>query len=831
MIRIASVRRRGLAALLGGVVLATAATGIAAGGPAAAGAAASASDHPWMDTSLTPEGRASRLLEAMSLDQKLQQLTGAYPEILPELPQCFGARHVSGIAALDIPTLRITNGPVGVGQNDCVDPKLADGGSPFAAYSDPSSAKATALPSATTVAASFDPRVATMFGDVIGTEMNHLGLHVFEAPGTNMARLPVLGRNFEYFGEDPFLSGTMSVAEIKAVQDHGLIAMAKHFVGNEQETNRTRIEETIDERTLHELYLLPFEMAVKDGDVSSVMCAYNYVNGVSSCENKYALTDVLRGQWGFKGYVQSDFFATKSTVATMKNGMDLMMPIPQQWAKNLLTAALDSGDLQVADIDTALDRRYTQMFKQGIFDRPLTQTPIDYDAGGEKARQIGTDGAVLLQNNGALPITRTVGDVVVVGKQSQVYAQQAVAGGSVVGKPMGAGGGSSDVVPTYTVTPAEGIKNALASLGNNSATVHLVLVDDDNATATIDGHRTTFAEAVSTARAADAVVMMAGTIAEEGADRVTFTDTTGATRVAYGDNLDWYSEAPNRIATTSGANQARNSHTVAMIKSIMAASPSMPAKTTLVLKDNGGVAMDPALVGHGGPAMLEAFFPGQEDGNIVADLLFGKVNPSGKSPFTYPYAGKGFLDHATARQFPGEQVGGQQTVEYSEGRNIGYRWYDADVSGTCATTGAGTNPCVAFPFGHGLSYTSFRLSGLTVTPKVSDGTHPVQVQLFVENTGELAGAEVAQVYLTLPSSAGEPPKRLVGFQKVHLEAGQKQRVEVTLDPTSASHPFSVWDPAADSWQTPSGTFEVKVGSSSGSTPLSRAITVRRPGRG
>jgi beta-glucosidase len=249
-----------------------------------------------MNTALAPEQRAALLVGAMTLDQKEQQLVGNQPEIVPELPQCRGARHVRGIASLAIPTLRITNGPVGIGQNDCVDPSVMG----FAAFTDPSSAKATALPSATAVAASFDPDVASVFGNVIGTEANNLALHVFEAPGVNMARLPVLGRNFEYFGEDPYLTGTMAVAEIKAVQAKGVIAMAKHFAANEQETNRMTIQETVDRRVLREIYLLPFEMAVKDGDTAAVMCSYNSVNGLQACENKELLTDVLRNQWGFE---------------------------------------------------------------------------------------------------------------------------------------------------------------------------------------------------------------------------------------------------------------------------------------------------------------------------------------------------------------------------------------------------------------------------------------------------------------------------------------------------------------------------------------------------
>jgi beta-glucosidase len=792
---------------------------------------------PWMDKSYSPEKRAQLLISAMTLAQKQQQLTGANPEILPDLPQCYGARHVTGIALLKIPTLRITNGPVGVGQNDCVDPALANATGPYAmyaAYTDPSSAKATALPSAMGVAASFDPAVATAFGDVIATEMNNLALHVFEAPGVNMARLPILGRNFEYFGEDPYLTGSMGVAEVKAVQAKGLIGMAKHFVGNEQETNRMTIQETIDRQVLRELYLLPFEMAVKDGQTASIMCAYNYVNGVSSCENKELLTDVLRTDWGFTGYVQSDFFATKTTSATMLSGMDHMMPMPLQWAPNLLNAAIASGEIKVADIDTALARRYTQMFKYGIFDRPLVQTAIDYAAGGVKAQSIGLQSGVLLQNNGALPVASTVQNVVVIGKSTQVYAQQAVAGGVMVGKPMGAGGGSSDVVPTYTVAPVDGIKNVLKSLGNSTATVKLILVDDANSTATIDGVATSYVAAKAAAAAADAVIVMAGTISEEGADRATFKAADGKVKSAIGEDLDWYVAKPNTIATETGtgttANVAKNSGTVQMIKDIMATASttakSMTAKTALILKDNAGVAMDASLVGAAGPAILEAWFPGQEDGNIVAKLMFGVTNPSGKLPVTFPYSGKSFLDSATATQFPGV-VGadGKQTVEYTELLNIGYRWYDANVSGKCAVAADGANPCVAFPFGHGLSYTTFSIT----SPSVAVNSTKYDVKATVRNTGAKAGAEVVQVYVSLPTAADsygakQPPKRLVGFQKVSLDANGSKDVTITIDPSATNHPLSVWSKSAGKFVIPAGTYTLYVGKSSSMKDLVQAGT-------
>jgi beta-glucosidase len=823
---------------------------------AGAGHAQSPAPNPWMAAAVVAEQsastddakkeaianrRAKLLIAAMSLPQKMQQLTGANPEILPELPQCFGARHVSGISALNIPTFRITNGPVGLGQNDCVSASIKDKLltglgtlSISAAYGDPTSAKATALPSAMGVAASFDPKVASLFGSVIATEMNNLGLHVFEAPGVNLARLPILGRNFEYFGEDPYLSGTMAAAETRAIQGKGLIAMAKHYAANEQETNRLTIQETVAPQVLRELYLLPFEMAVKDAKVASVMCSYNYLNGQPACENRMLLTDVLRRDWGFTGYVQSDFFAVKSTVATLANGLDHEMPKPGFWAPDKLSAALDKGELNVAQIDTALERRYTQMFKAGIFDRPLVQTPIDFAGGGRTAREIGARAAVLLQNNGALPLRMDARSVVLIGKASQVYAQQAVAGGAVVGEAMGGGGGSSDVVPTYTVNPVEGLRSALGK----QASVKMILIDDANQSATIDGKAARFADAVAAAAGADAVVMMAGTISEEGADRATFTNADGkllADGAARGSGLDWYTKRSNRISLTTGANAAKDSRTTAMIAALLAARSTsgrtMAAKSVLVLKDNAGVALPPALVGPSGPAILEVWFPGQEDGNIVADLLVGRANPSGKLPVTFPITGKGFLDQATASQFPGVAAadGKGQTVTYSEQLAIGYRWYDANAGGGCAVA-AGKNPCVAFPFGHGLSYTSFAVAKPQIRQDAAKGIWRATAR--VTNTGKRAGAEVVQVYLSLPASANalgakQPPRRLIGFGRIDLASGASGDVEVVIDPAASNHPMSVWDERVGKWTIPKGSFTVWLGRSSSPRDLVRAGVIER----
>jgi len=731
------------------------------------------SSHPWQVKSLSPDRRASLLLAAMTPAEKFQQLVGA-PGVVAEIPTCYGARHVPGIARLGIPTFRITNGPVGVGQSDCVPtttPNL-----PRAAMMSTASAKATALPSAMAVAASFDPDVAAQFGDVIGVETRNHGLHVLEGPGVNLARVPQGGRNFEYFGEDPFLTGTMAVAEIRAMQKHGVIAMAKHFIANDHETNRTTENAIVADRALHELYLLPFEMAVRDGKVASVMCSYNRVNGAYMCENPALLTDVLRKQWGFDGYVQSDFFATHSTAPSLLAGMDHEMPgvalgpLQPWFSAARLQAALDKHETTQATIDTALARRYRQMFRLGIFDRPVATTPVDVARDGAIARSIGEQASVLLKNEGALlPLdARRVKSVALIGQAE--YATKAVSGCC---------GGSSDVIPFTTVTPLDGVREVLAQ-SKSSATATLTVVADD---------RSNLAAAVDAAHGADVAIVLAGTIAEEGRDRPS-------------------------IALANGQDS--------IIAAVAAANP----RTIVVLKDNASTLM-PWI--DAVPAVLETWFPGQEDGAIMARLLFGLATPSGKLPVTFPMR-ESDLPASDAKRWPGVDTLGAAVsasapasfggsgmptrVEYSEGLRIGYRWFDA----------SSVKP--RFPFGFGLSYTTFALTNPSVSPRVASATTPITVSVRVTNTGKRRGAEVPQVYLGLPSDAGEPPKRLVAFRKVWLEPGRSTTVRMTIDPRATNHPLGVWDESAGRWVVRDGSYVVSVGTSSAGTFLSVTVRVR-----
>lgn len=711
----------------------------------------------WMDASLSADERAELLLAAMTTEEKFQQLVGE-PGIVAELPHCAGGRHVPGLPRLDIPTLRITNGPVGVGQNDCV-PADVVAENPGVLMMSPLSAKATSLPAAIALAATFDREAASRFGDVLGRQSRNLALHVMEAPGINLARMPHGGRNFEYFGEDPYLTGEMAVAEVKAIQSHGVIAMPKHYAVNEQETDRKTMNAIVDPRVLHQLYLLPFEMAVKDADAASIMCSYNYVNGVQVCEDHHLLTEVLREQWGFEGYVQSDFFAVQS-LAALRAGTDHEMPgfridrdgYRTWYTPENLSAALGNDTLVMADINLALKRRYVQMFRLGIFDRPVVQKPLDLEGDAAIATDIGEQGAVLLKNDDQLLPFKpaSLGRIALVGKSD--YAEAAVVGG----------GGSSQVIPFSTIPALEGFEQSLSAMGADTE-VRLVVVEDDNSN---------LAEAIAAAQSADAVVLLAGSLSSEGEDLET-------------------------LRLPKGQDE--------MISAIAAANP----RTALVLKNNAAALM-PWL--DRVPAILQAWFPGQQDGLIVSRLLLGLANPSGKLPVTYPRS-EADLPASEPLQWPGiVQSDGLRRVEYSEGLEIGYRWFDAqDIE-------------PLFHFGHGLSYTTFSLSDIAVTPAESDFSSPVKVTVTVTNTGDLRGAEVPQVYLGFPAEAGEPPKRLVGFDKVWLDPGESREVEIVLDPAAASHPFGVFNEASGRWENSPGEYKVMIGTSAADIAHTQSIS-------
>jgi beta-glucosidase len=704
----------------------------------------------WHDTSLAPRERAKKLVEAMTLEQKIVQLHGAMETIdiyaitreaaesgadMDQLAaQIRVERHVKAIEELGIPRFRVTNGPVGVGMGD---------GTP--------SPPATSLPMTIGLAAGFDPDLAHAYGDIIGSETATLGQHVLEGPGVCLHRTTIAGRNFEYFSEDPYLSGVIGVAVTKAIQAHDVIAMGKHYVVNDQEYERFRTSVEVEEHVLRELYLLPFEMLVKDAEIAAIMSAYNRVRGVYATEYRYTLTDILRTEWGWDGYVQSDFWSCRSCAPSLNAGMDHEMPDAKWLNETNVKAALSDTSLEIETVDRALVRRYTQMFRFGQFERPYNPGEIDAQAHGAISRTIGSQIAVLLKNDGGLlPLDPNAGSIVVIGQSK--YVDEACLGG----------GGSSKVIPLYTVPPIEGMQDVLRDLGS-SATVTKVTVADD---------LSNLEEAKNASREADVVVLMAGLIATEGADQ-------------------------------PDANMLNDQNR--MLDELLGINPN----TVLVMKDSSPVLMpwiDKA------PAVLEAWNQGAEDGHVVADLLFGVVNPSGKVPTSYPRSENDTLYAGKPERYPGTDEGaGYPVIRYSEGLQMGYRWFQAQ----------GIEPL--FGFGYGLSYTTFDIADVSVNAP-SSASAPVAVTASVTNTGSMAGAEVVQVYLGVPVE-GQPPKRLVGFQKVFVEPGKSKQVTITIDPAATNHPFSVWDYCIQDFTIKPGQYTVYVGNSADNTPHTTTLTI------
>jgi beta-glucosidase len=707
------------------------------------------------DTTAARE-RAEKLVAAMTLEQKIAQLHGAMATIdiyaitaeaaesgedLDQLAaQIQIERHVQAIDELGIPRFRITNGPVGVGMGD---------GTP--------SPPATSLPMAIGLAAGFDPALAQAYGDIIGSETATLGQHVLEGPGVCLHRTTIAGRNFEYFSEDPYLSGVMGVAVTRAIQAHDVIAMGKHYVLNDQEHERFRASVEVDEHVLRELYLLPFEMLVKDAQIAALMSAYNRVRGVYATEYRYTLTDILRTEWGFEGYVQSDFWSCRSCAPSLSAGLDHEMPDAKWLNETNVKAALQDTSLEIETVDRALVRRYTQMFRFGQFERPYEPGEIDAQGHGAIARAIGAQAAVLLKNEGALlPLGTDAGSIVIIGQSE--FVDDACLGG----------GGSSKVTPLYTVRPVDGMQDVLRDLGS-SATVSKVTVADD--LADLDA-------AKQAAGDADVVVLMAGLVATEGADQ-------------------------------ADANMLNDQNR--MLDELLAINPS----SVVVMKDSNPVLMpwiDKAA------AVLEVWNQGSEDGHVVADLLFGVVNPCGKVPTTYPRSEDDTLYAGRPERYPGTDEGaGYPVIRYSEGLEMGYRWYQAQ----------GIDPL--FGFGFGLSYTTFDITDVSVS--APDGANaPVTVTASVTNTGPVAGAEVVQVYLAVPVE-GQPPKRLVGFQKVYVEPGARETVTIAIDPAATNHPFGVWDYCTQGFAIQPGEYTVYVGNSADHTPHRATLTVPPAVRG
>jgi beta-glucosidase len=641
-------------------------------------------------------------------------------------------RVVPGISTLGIPLLNVTNGPAG-----------ATKGGP--GHEGP----ATAMPAPIALAATWDVNLANQYGKVIGAEARDWANGLLEGLDINIARVPQNGRTFEAFGEDPYLVSQMAVANLTGAQSQGIITESKHFAANNQESSRQSVNEIIDERTLREIYLPAFEATVKAG-VGAVMCGYNQVNGFYMCENDFLLNHILKKEWGFTGFVTSDFGATHSTVASANAGLDLEMPTGVFFDTSL-QSAVTGGLVPQTVINDKLIRRFSTMMNLGVFNTPPGLVSIPSQQDGLIARQIAEAGMVLLQNKpGVLPLSSTK----ILPLNASILHHIAIIG-PYAGAAMTGGGGSSSVTPIYTVAPLTGIQNRVGptvTVSYNDGSV--------------------ISSAVSIAQTADVAIVMVGDSETEGVD--------------------------NPISLSGNQDL--------LVQSIAAANRN----TIVVMKSGTAILMPWASTV---PAILQAWYPGEEDGNAVATVLFGDVNPSGKLPLTFPLQ-LSDLPANTPAQYPGVLVNGIPTATYSEGIFVGYRHYDQ------------TNITPLFPFGFGLSYTNFAFQNLAVTPAsftfTNNPTQTVTVSFSVTNSGTVSGAEVAQLYIGIPSTAvPEPPKSLQGFQKVMLLPGQTVPVQLTLNQRA----FSYWDVISESWKVVPGAYQIMVGDSSRNILLRTQITI------
>ena len=651
--------------------------------------------------------RAKAIVAKMTLDEKITELHGIHT------PTQF--RIVPGIPRLGIPPLQMTNGPAGVGPGGAGPQK-----------------EATALPSPLSLAATWDPSLAFEYGKIAGEETRETGNTLLEGPDVNIARVPQGGRVFESYGEDPYLDAQIAVANIRGTQSTGIMATVKHYIANNQEAERFSVNEDVGERALHEIYMPAFKAAVQEGHSASVMCAYPKVNGAYNCENTPLLDDVLKKEWKFDGFVMSDWGATHSTVPSAMAGLDLEMPTGKYFGDDL-KQAVQSGAVPMSVIDDKLVRRFAKMMEFGEWVPVPKPTLIPAFEHGAVVRKIAEAGMVLLKNDGNLLPLNISG-----------YRSIALIGPYAV-RPNTGGGGSSHVIPLYTITPYDGLQAAMES--------RIAVLDGSDIEA-----------AANAAKRAQLAIVMVGDQDTEGRD--------------------------HPIALRDAQNN--------LVEALAKANP----KTIVVVKSGSAVLM-PWI--DDVPVVLEAWYPGEEDGNAVADVLTGKVDPSGKLPLTFPRD----LDQTLAKN-PEQYPGVDGTAHYTEGIEAGYRGYTAN------------NVTPLFPFGFGLSYTTFSFGDLKVTH--ASGSENATVSFKVTNTGKVAGADVAQLYLGFPNIAegNEPPIQLKGFRKVELNPGESKAVELKLD----AHAFSYWSVQSHAWKVAPGAFHVMAGDSSANTPLKGTISIQ-----
>jgi len=709
--------------------------------------------HPWSNFSLGPDERAAMVVKEMTIDEKVSMLHGTGMEGLsPMSPLAIhsngGAGYVPAIPRLGIPAIQMSDAAYGVrssGENG--------------RYS-------TALPSDVAGAASWDLNAGYEYGALIGRELRAQGFNMSLGGGINLTREPRNGRTFEYLGEDPVLAGKMVGAVMKGLQAQHVLGDIKHYALNDQESGRNAVNIHIDKRAALESDLLAFEIGLQESDVAAVMCSYNRLDGDYACENKYLLTDVLKNDWKFKGFVLTDWGGAHSLEKASAAGMDHEEPGWIFYGDDLKKAVL-SGKVPKAQLDDHVHRILRAMFATGVIDDPLQKSVVDVVRGFDVAQQIAEQGTVLLKNDHAqLPLDASkVRSIAVIGPHADVG--------------MISGGGSAQVDPP--------VGNAIMPPGKGQTQwqeqIWFPTSPLKSIRAKVPGAKVEFnagsdpSAAAALAKSADVAIIFA---------------------------YQWESEGMDLDSLALPLNQDE------LISKVAAANPH-----TVVVVESGGPVTMPWV--DQVSAILEAWFAGSRGAEAVANLIFGDANPSAKLPITFPKS-EADLPHPIIVKPPKATVDADKEgwkriaaglpafeVTYDEGVKVGYKWYDAE------------NKPVLFPFGYGLSYTTYSYSNLKITP----GKNP-RVSFTVANTGNRAGAEVAEVYASLPATSQEPPKRLVGWSKLKLNAGESIEVTVDVDPKY----LSIFNVQQNGWELIPGDYGFIVGGSSQSLVLKETVSLK-----
>ena len=791
--------------------------------------------------------RIDDLLSQMTLEEKISMLAGA------------DLWHTVPVPRLGIPQFKTTDGPNG-----------ARGA--WGSMSSPS----VATPVGIALGATWNPSLVEEVGNVLADELKAKGAHILLAPTVNIHRTPIAGRNFECYSEDPFLSGMMASAYIKGIQDNGVGACIKHFIANDQEYERFSISSEVDERTLREIYLEPFRIAIRNSNPWAVMSSYNRVNGVYACEYDHSLLEILKGEWNFEGIVMSDWFGTYDE-GVPTSGLDLEMPGPARWMANgVVKKALDNGTLTEDLLNDKVRRLLGVLEKAGLFENPTLQPEQGENKPQHRKiiRRAAQEAIVLLKNDGTLPLKK-VKSIAVIGPYAN--AVQIL------------GGGSSSVTPHYVVTPFEGIKNRAGKkikvdyapgcliYKNLPAPAPETLSTADGRTGLdlslfngtefsgdpVYSETTTrvqhgwFSTSVPNANQESFSMLMEGLftpkesgthtlalggvgwcklyldgklVIDHSSDSDMGKQITAEVKlkggISYPIKVEYYWQGSPRWRSVGIGHQppqpkdliadavklAKHADVVVLVASLngewetegadrvdmklpgmqneLIKQVAKANKNTIVVLNVGSAVEMPWI--DKVPAVLQLWYDSQEQGNALADILFGDVNPSGKLPTTFPVR---LEDNPAFINYPGENG----KVRYGEGIFVGYRYYEKK------------NVTPLFPFGHGLSYTKFKYSNLRLSAKSIKPNETFEVKVDVTNTGKVIGKEIVQLYVRdVKSTFARPEKELKGFEKIELKPKQTKTVTFTLDREA----FWYFDVAKNAWSTEPGEFEILVGASS-----------------